>query len=95
MYVIVVLGCFTFRGVDCILIFSLILLFSPSQVLYSVAKSLTCLTFAVGINSDLYGNSTIPGKENVSSSQAWNLATMGSQNDIFIGIRRCQLVYSK
>lgn len=70
MYESVMLNCFTFWGVDCILIFSVILLFGPSQALYSTAKSLTCLTFASGINSDLHGNSTISGKENFSSSQA-------------------------
>ena len=70
MYVSVMLSCFTFGKIDCILIFSVILVFISSQVLYSTAKLLTCLTFAARINSDLHGNSTISGKENFSSSQA-------------------------
>lgn len=44
MYVHGGLNCFTFGGVDCTLILSVILLLGPSRALYSPAKSLTCLT---------------------------------------------------
>jgi hypothetical protein len=65
-------------GKNYILVFSVISLFHPFCVLYSIAKSLPCLTFAARINPDLHGNSTISVKENFSSSQAYNPAMKGS-----------------